>query len=71
MDSNVRETRSSERHYHVLPSVASFVSWTRRYEHGVYPKANGPAEEWPEKSLPSKGVLDGISCIYNGVRGEM
>ena len=70
MDSNARETRSSDSNYYVLPRVSSFVSWIRRYEHGVHSTANGPAEEWPEKSLPSKGVLDGISSIYHGGRGE-
>jgi hypothetical protein len=70
MDSNAREMRPSDRYYYVLPSVASFVSWTGRYEHSFHTTANGLAEEWIEKSMPSKGVLDRISGIYHGGRGE-
>ena len=70
MDSDARETRSSDRHYHVLTSVSSFVSRIRRHEHSLHSTANGPAEERPEKSLPSKGVLDGTSYIYHGVGGK-
>ena len=49
--------RTSYRHYHVLPSVASFVSWTRRYEHSLHSTANGPAEERPENLCPRKECL--------------
>jgi hypothetical protein len=70
VDSDAREKRSPHNHYHLLSSVAGFVSRARGYEHGIYSTANCLEEEWPEIALPTQGMLNGIDNFYLGGGGK-